>query len=177
MHCWRVRLVAPITVGLVVGKSSSQKARLVLHSHLAAQYRSIRIKGLKVRIFQDSLLGPRLMWLHLVVSSCLSLQEAIVQSIDHYIQWGYWCKCWYGKRCFREIPKPKSDRWFRTQPNTQCHLYQLIPTIHMFGRIEKRWCFCLLNDPDMLWGVADQVRVGAATNAVRIAQKWIELEE
>ncbi len=28
-----------------------------------------------------------------------------------------------------------------------------------------------------LWGVADQVRVGAATNAVRIAQKWIELEE
>lgn len=28
-----------------------------------------------------------------------------------------------------------------------------------------------------LWGVADQVRVGAATNSVRIAQKWIELEE
>ncbi len=28
-----------------------------------------------------------------------------------------------------------------------------------------------------LWGVADQVRVGAATNAVRIAQKWIALEE
>jgi aspartate-semialdehyde dehydrogenase len=28
-----------------------------------------------------------------------------------------------------------------------------------------------------LWGVADQVRVGAATNAVRIAQKWIELEK
>ncbi len=28
-----------------------------------------------------------------------------------------------------------------------------------------------------LWGVADQVRVGAATNAVRIAQKWIQLEE
>ena len=28
-----------------------------------------------------------------------------------------------------------------------------------------------------LWGVADQVRVGAATNAVRIAQKWIELED
>ena len=27
-----------------------------------------------------------------------------------------------------------------------------------------------------LWGVADQVRVGAATNAVRIAQKWIKLE-
>jgi aspartate-semialdehyde dehydrogenase len=27
------------------------------------------------------------------------------------------------------------------------------------------------------WGVADQVRVGAATNAVRIAQKWIKLEE
>lgn len=27
-----------------------------------------------------------------------------------------------------------------------------------------------------LWGVADQVRVGAATNAVRIAQKWIQLE-
>ncbi|MBN2825890.1 MAG: aspartate-semialdehyde dehydrogenase [Campylobacterales bacterium] len=27
------------------------------------------------------------------------------------------------------------------------------------------------------WGVADQVRVGAATNAVRIAQKWIEMEE
>ncbi|MBL0721305.1 MAG: aspartate-semialdehyde dehydrogenase [Sulfurovum sp.] len=28
-----------------------------------------------------------------------------------------------------------------------------------------------------LWGVADQVRVGAATNSVRIALKWIELEE
>ena len=28
-----------------------------------------------------------------------------------------------------------------------------------------------------IWGVADQVRVGAATNAVRIAQKWIRLEE
>jgi len=28
-----------------------------------------------------------------------------------------------------------------------------------------------------LWGVADQVRVGAATNSVRIAQKWIKLEE
>ncbi len=27
-----------------------------------------------------------------------------------------------------------------------------------------------------LWVVADQVRVGAATNAVRIAQKWIKLE-
>jgi aspartate-semialdehyde dehydrogenase len=27
-----------------------------------------------------------------------------------------------------------------------------------------------------IWGVADQIRVGAATNAVRIAQKWIELE-
>ena len=28
-----------------------------------------------------------------------------------------------------------------------------------------------------LWGVADQVRVGAATNAVRIAQKWIKIQE
>ncbi|MBU1958283.1 aspartate-semialdehyde dehydrogenase [bacterium] len=28
-----------------------------------------------------------------------------------------------------------------------------------------------------LWGVADQVRVGAATNAVRIALKWIKLED
>ncbi|MBD3808269.1 MAG: aspartate-semialdehyde dehydrogenase, partial [Epsilonproteobacteria bacterium] len=28
-----------------------------------------------------------------------------------------------------------------------------------------------------MWGVADQVRVGAATNAVRIAQKWIKIEE
>ncbi|MEA1880016.1 MAG: aspartate-semialdehyde dehydrogenase, partial [Campylobacterota bacterium] len=28
-----------------------------------------------------------------------------------------------------------------------------------------------------IWGVADQVRVGAATNAVRIAQKWIKLKE
>ncbi len=28
-----------------------------------------------------------------------------------------------------------------------------------------------------IWCVADQLRVGAATNAVRIAQKWIELEE
>ena len=28
-----------------------------------------------------------------------------------------------------------------------------------------------------IWCVADQLRVGAATNAVRIAQKWVELEE
>lgn len=28
-----------------------------------------------------------------------------------------------------------------------------------------------------LWCVADQIRVGAATNAVRIAQKWVELEQ
>jgi len=28
-----------------------------------------------------------------------------------------------------------------------------------------------------IWGVADQVRVGAATNAVRIALKWIKMEE
>ena len=28
-----------------------------------------------------------------------------------------------------------------------------------------------------IWGVADQVRVGAATNSVRIAQKWIEMEK
>ena len=28
-----------------------------------------------------------------------------------------------------------------------------------------------------LFVVADNLRVGAATNAVRIAQKWIELEE
>jgi aspartate-semialdehyde dehydrogenase len=27
------------------------------------------------------------------------------------------------------------------------------------------------------WNVADQVRVGAATNSLRIAQKWIELED
>lgn len=42
------------------------------------------------------------------------------------------------------------------------------------GRIRKD-----LFAPNILhmWGVADQVRVGAATNAVRIAQKWIKLEE
>lgn len=28
-----------------------------------------------------------------------------------------------------------------------------------------------------LWVVADNLRVGAATNAVRIAQKWVELQE
>jgi len=28
-----------------------------------------------------------------------------------------------------------------------------------------------------MWVVADQIRVGAATNAVRIAQKWIEMED
>jgi aspartate-semialdehyde dehydrogenase len=27
-----------------------------------------------------------------------------------------------------------------------------------------------------LWCVADQLRVGAATNAIRIAQRWIEME-
>ena len=42
------------------------------------------------------------------------------------------------------------------------------------GRIRKD----LFDDNILhLWGVADQVRVGAATNAVRIAQKWIKLEE
>jgi aspartate-semialdehyde dehydrogenase len=42
------------------------------------------------------------------------------------------------------------------------------------GRIRKD-----IYSPNILhiWGVADQVRVGAATNAVRIAQKWIELED
>jgi len=42
------------------------------------------------------------------------------------------------------------------------------------GRIRKD-----IFAPNMLhiWGVADQVRVGAATNAVRIAQKWIKLKE
>lgn len=42
------------------------------------------------------------------------------------------------------------------------------------GRIRKD-----IFEPNVLhiWGVADQVRVGAATNAVRIAQKWIELED
>lgn len=41
------------------------------------------------------------------------------------------------------------------------------------GRIRKD-----IFSPNILhiWGVADQVRVGAATNAVRIAQKWIKLE-
>lgn len=28
-----------------------------------------------------------------------------------------------------------------------------------------------------IWGVADQIRVGAATNSIRIAQKWIKSEE
>ena len=42
------------------------------------------------------------------------------------------------------------------------------------GRIRKD----LFSDNILhIWGVADQVRVGAATNAVRIAQKWIKLEE
>jgi aspartate-semialdehyde dehydrogenase len=42
------------------------------------------------------------------------------------------------------------------------------------GRIRKD-----IFRPNILhfWNVADQVRVGAATNALRIAQKWIELEE
>lgn len=41
------------------------------------------------------------------------------------------------------------------------------------GRIRKD-----ISSPNILhiWGVADQVRVGAATNAIRIAQKWIEME-
>ena len=42
------------------------------------------------------------------------------------------------------------------------------------GRIRKD-----LYEDNLLhfWNVADQVRVGAATNALRIAQKWIELED
>ena len=42
------------------------------------------------------------------------------------------------------------------------------------GRIRKD-----IYAPNILhiWGVADQLKVGAATNAVRIAQKWIELEQ
>ena len=41
------------------------------------------------------------------------------------------------------------------------------------GRIRKD-----LYDPKVLhfFNVADQIRVGAATNAVRIAKKWIEME-
>ena len=41
------------------------------------------------------------------------------------------------------------------------------------GRIRKD-----IYAPNILhiWGVADQIRVGAATNSVRIAQKWIETE-
>ena len=42
------------------------------------------------------------------------------------------------------------------------------------GRIRKD---LFANNMLHLWGVADQVRVGAATNSVRIAQKWIKLEE
>ena len=42
------------------------------------------------------------------------------------------------------------------------------------GRIRKD---LYANNILHLWGVADQVRVGAATNSVRIAQKWIKLEE
>jgi len=42
------------------------------------------------------------------------------------------------------------------------------------GRIRKD---IYANNILHLWGVADQVRVGAATNSVRIAQKWIELQE
>jgi aspartate-semialdehyde dehydrogenase len=41
------------------------------------------------------------------------------------------------------------------------------------GRIRKD---LFSNNILHIWGVADQVRVGAATNAVRIAQKWIKLE-
>jgi aspartate-semialdehyde dehydrogenase len=42
------------------------------------------------------------------------------------------------------------------------------------GRIRKD----LFSDNILhIWGVADQVRVGAATNAIRIAQKWIKLKE
>jgi len=41
------------------------------------------------------------------------------------------------------------------------------------GRIRKD---IFSNNILHIWGVADQVRVGAATNAVRIAQKWIALE-
>ena len=41
------------------------------------------------------------------------------------------------------------------------------------GRIRKD---IFENNVLHLWGVADQVRVGAATNAVRIALKWIKIE-
>ncbi|MFV0481369.1 MAG: Asd/ArgC dimerization domain-containing protein, partial [Campylobacteraceae bacterium] len=42
------------------------------------------------------------------------------------------------------------------------------------GRIRKD-----INEDNILhlWCVADQIRVGAATNAVRIGLKWIEMEE
>ncbi|MCD6211679.1 MAG: aspartate-semialdehyde dehydrogenase [Sulfurovum sp.] len=42
------------------------------------------------------------------------------------------------------------------------------------GRIRKD---IYANNILHIWGVADQIRVGAATNSVRIAQKWIKLEE
>ena len=42
------------------------------------------------------------------------------------------------------------------------------------GRIRKD----LFSDNILhIWGVADQIRVGAATNSIRIAQKWIEQQE
>ena len=41
------------------------------------------------------------------------------------------------------------------------------------GRIRKD---IYANNILHIWGVADQIRVGAATNSVRIAQKWIKLE-
>jgi aspartate-semialdehyde dehydrogenase len=41
------------------------------------------------------------------------------------------------------------------------------------GRIRKD----LFSDNILhIWGVADQIRVGAATNSIRIAQKWIAQE-
>jgi len=42
------------------------------------------------------------------------------------------------------------------------------------GRIRKD---IYANNILHIWGVADQIRVRAATNSVRIAQKWIKLEE
>ncbi|MDR2791033.1 MAG: aspartate-semialdehyde dehydrogenase [Campylobacteraceae bacterium] len=77
----------------------------------------------------------------------------------------------------RELLSKASNVIVIDEPNEKKYPMPIIATDTDFtyvGRIRKD---IYQSNILHLWCVADQIRVGAATNAVRIAQKWIELEE
>jgi aspartate-semialdehyde dehydrogenase len=76
----------------------------------------------------------------------------------------------------RDILKNASNIVVIDEPENKKYPMPVIATDTDFtyvGRIRKD---IYQNNILHLWCVADQIRVGAATNAVRIAQKWIEID-